>query len=353
MSQLRVEQPRPQGVYPRCSSCGEEAIARMAKTDSNYGRWFFKCPQDHPNPWFWADQYLPPAGGAAAAGARAAGPHGAHGAGSGAAHPPSTPQQQHPGPRAFGSPAGAVPFPGFGNAPQSPQPALVNPYAAHPNPPPAPGVGQGIVVHVQVLDSCRRELGLSLPVFHEPFRGVFMQLDSRSTGRRWDPHLKCWRVRADSYPQFQQHLRQHGYQLKDAPPEVISILVHHNSRFNPKMSMQEAGQFAVSRVSPSLWSRLFRYQREGVVAGVRLGGRMLLADEMGLGKTVQALALLSCYPEDWPLLVVCPTSLRYTWQAAIQEWLPPSLRPAERDLWLITASADWKKLAERAEDGGG
>ncbi|GIL87092.1 hypothetical protein Vretimale_14249 [Volvox reticuliferus] len=41
---------------------------------------------------------------------------------------------------------------------------------------------------------------------------------------------------------------------------------------------------------------------------------------MGLGKTVQALTLVSCYPEDWPLLVVCPTSLRHTWVMAIQTW---------------------------------
>lgn len=30
----------------------------------------------------------------------------------------------------------------------------------------------------------------------------------------------------------------------------------------------------------------------------------------GLGKTVQALAIAACYPEDWPLLVVCPSSMR-------------------------------------------
>ncbi|GIL87102.1 hypothetical protein Vretimale_14249 [Volvox reticuliferus] len=36
--------------------------------------------------------------------------------------------------------------------------------------------------------------------------------------------------------------------------------------------------------------------------------------------TCKALTLVSCYPEDWPLLVVCPTSLRHTWVMAIQTW---------------------------------
>ncbi|GIM08572.1 hypothetical protein Vretimale_12591, partial [Volvox reticuliferus] len=136
--------------------------------------------------------------------------------------------------------------------------------------------------------------------------------------------------------------------VKDAPPRVISVLVQQKGPFYPRCSVQEAEQFVSQRVDSGLWSRLFRYQKEGVVAGARFGGRVLLADEMGLGKTVQALTLMSCYPEDWPLLVVCPTSLRHTWVMAIQTWIPPHLRPADCDLWLITASADWDRLATEA-----
>ena len=36
------------------------------------------------------------------------------------------------------------------------------------------------------------------------------------------------------------------------------------------------------------------------------GGRVLIGDQMGLGKTVQALALISCYREEWPCRFWCP-----------------------------------------------
>lgn len=46
-----------------------------------------------------------------------------------------------------------------------------------------------------------------------------------------------------------------------------------------------------------------------------------------MGKTLQAIALASCYREEWPLLVVCPASLRLVWAEELEKWLP-QLRPA-------------------------
>ena len=52
-------------------------------------------------------------------------------------------------------------------------------------------------------------------------------------------------------------------------------------------------------------------------------GRILLADEMGLGKTVTSLAIMAHYRStDWPLLILCPASLRHTWPGEIEKFMP-------------------------------
>ncbi|PNI71000.1 SMARCAL1 isoform 6, partial [Pan troglodytes] len=56
------------------------------------------------------------------------------------------------------------------------------------------------------------------------------------------------------------------------------------------------------------------------------GGRLLLADDMGLGKTIQAICIAAFYRKEWPLLVVVPSSVRFTWEQAFLRWLP-SLSP--------------------------
>ena len=57
-------------------------------------------------------------------------------------------------------------------------------------------------------------------------------------------------------------------------------------------------------------------------------GRILLADEMGLGKSVTSLAIMTHFRrQDWPLLILCPASLRHTWPGEIETFLP-SLPPS-------------------------
>lgn len=47
--------------------------------------------------------------------------------------------------------------------------------------------------------------------------------------------------------------------------------------------------------------------------GIQRRGRLLIADEMGLGKTIQALAIMRYFSSDWPLLIVCPSSVKFSW----------------------------------------
>eukprot|EP00516_Mucochytrium_quahogii_P004990 CAMPEP_0203753782 /NCGR_PEP_ID=MMETSP0098-20131031/7497_1 /ASSEMBLY_ACC=CAM_ASM_000208 /TAXON_ID=96639 /ORGANISM=" , Strain NY0313808BC1" /LENGTH=1463 /DNA_ID=CAMNT_0050644529 /DNA_START=129 /DNA_END=4517 /DNA_ORIENTATION=+ len=66
------------------------------------------------------------------------------------------------------------------------------------------------------------------------------------------------------------------------------------------------------------------YQKAGIVRIWELENRCLLYDEMGLGKTLQALFAMAgtCISKQlWPVLIVCPASLRMNWLEEIEKWL--------------------------------
>lgn len=82
----------------------------------------------------------------------------------------------------------------------------------------------------------------------------------------------------------------------------------------------------LSEVDAKLVASLMPFQRAGVNFAIAKRGRLLLADDMGLGKTIQAICIASFYRKEWPLLVVVPSSVRFTWEQAFLRWLP-SLSP--------------------------
>ena len=53
---------------------------------------------------------------------------------------------------------------------------------------------------------------------------------------------------------------------------------------------------------------------------------------MGVGKTIQAIGIAYLYKMDWPLLIVTPSSLKFTWRDELLKWLP-TLRPANIQLF--------------------
>ena len=88
-------------------------------------------------------------------------------------------------------------------------------------------------------------------------------------------------------------------------------------------------------------TRLYPYQREGVMFAVR-AGRSLIADDMGLGKTIQAIAAAELMARLFgvaKVLVISPTSLKYQWKTEIEAFtnltvtVIEGLTPKRRDLY--------------------
>jgi len=94
----------------------------------------------------------------------------------------------------------------------------------------------------------------------------------------------------------------------------------------------------ISDIEPYLYENLMPFQKEGIQYGVSRNGRVLIADDMGLGKTVQALGLASYYRQAWPVLIICPSSVRFAWEEAITRWLPSV---DKEDVTVITKGKDY------------
>jgi SWI/SNF-related matrix-associated actin-dependent regulator 1 of chromatin subfamily A len=92
--------------------------------------------------------------------------------------------------------------------------------------------------------------------------------------------------------------------------------------FDPeRLALNTAFTNKGKRVPADLWAQMYPFQQQGVAFGVQRHGRVLIADEMGLGKSISAIATATVYLKDWPLLVLCPGSLRKNWELEFRRWV--------------------------------
>ncbi|KAA8491968.1 SWI/SNF-related matrix-associated actin-dependent regulator [Porphyridium purpureum] len=100
-------------------------------------------------------------------------------------------------------------------------------------------------------------------------------------------------------------------------------------------------------IPATMWEALFPFQQTAVEFGVACHGRMMLADDMGLGKTASALAIACCYKEgDWPLLIICPASLRENWKREVIKWYVAHGVISESECCFMLACASRRRKRE-------
>ncbi|CAD5214209.1 unnamed protein product [Bursaphelenchus okinawaensis] len=153
-----------------------------------------------------------------------------------------------------------------------------------------------------------------------PFHQLVLEVFKTVPTTRYIREKSSWRVEIGRYDMLIDKLRQ----LKELkmefdliPPHIRQIFYHDFRNTVPTKSQPD-----LSKIDSSLMSVLFPYQKTGVVYGLEKQGRLLIADEMGLGKTLQALAIARYYANEWPLLIVCPSSVKYSWRQTIENFLP-------------------------------
>ncbi|WP_221029320.1 DEAD/DEAH box helicase [Actomonas aquatica] len=105
---------------------------------------------------------------------------------------------------------------------------------------------------------------------------------------------------------------------------IISIEIRDPVFQTANEGAKQSGEIAEI---PNLKATLYSYQKEGVswmrktllhTSGV------ILADEMGLGKTIQVISLFLLDPprNDFPALIVCPTTLIANWHRELGKFAP-------------------------------
>ncbi|NXU25960.1 SMAL1 protein, partial [Thalassarche chlororhynchos] len=155
--------------------------------------------------------------------------------------------------------------------------------------------------------------------------GVFKQMGSRN----YDMNTRKWNFLLEDYPKLMEVLQSLvSVEVEPLPEAVIQTFAAQIQRSTSQTDIPDAD---LSVVDSKIVTSLMPFQREGVNFAILRNGRLLLADDMGLGKTIQAICIAAYYRKEWPLLVVTPSSVRFTWAEAFHRWLP-SLSPGSTNV---------------------
>ncbi len=135
-------------------------------------------------------------------------------------------------------------------------------------------------------------------------------------GGTWDARRRVWLFPLSSHDKILEALKNaSGVKVKVEPLHHLPAAVLKCASSIPDDSSRYC------HIPTTLEEQLMEFQREGVKFGLVHGGRVLIGDEMGLGKTVQAIALAATYRDEWPGLIIAPSSLREQWADALHKWL--------------------------------
>jgi len=161
-------------------------------------------------------------------------------------------------------------------------------------------------------------------VFEFPYEEYLVDAVKAIQGRRWDSKRKVWVAPSTSLEQAIGVAHAWDFDFEDSLNDQINEIVreqHHRGKASEatKASIKVEG-LGSKHPDTGVPLALRPFQQAGVAYAVETK-RCFIADEMGLGKTVQALASVQ-YEKSYPVLVVCPASLKVNWQREVRMWLP-------------------------------
>lgn len=197
----------------------------------------------------------------------------------------------------------------------------------------------------------------TISIEFQPLNSSTMEIESLlvKNGAYFQEDLQIWLVPFKQYPslfsQFKKYKRT--YNIKKIPQ--IALRAYNESsyteiKFKSKgkeitidYSSDEENKKSFGSLPASFKKKVYPFQKEGIEFALGKHCRILIADEMGVGKTIQAIGLCKLYQENWPVLIVCPGSVKYSWKGELMNWL----KIKEKYIQIINSSKN--KFNNRAE----
>ncbi|CAL5220539.1 g2574 [Coccomyxa viridis] len=185
-------------------------------------------------------------------------------------------------------------------------------------------------------------------VYNEEVKESLKETFGPRDGRTWDPDSRMWKVPAELFEQVKAWALSHFDEAMIRLPGQESAAVR--VPLPQPASMHDVEGKIAQWIDPETWQKLYNFQKEGVRFALRHNGRALIADDMGTGKTVQAICVAACYNVEWPLLIVCPSSVTITWLEALYTWLSPRVLPKPKHIHVISSGKDVEKKLNHTRD---
>ncbi|XP_025420462.1 SWI/SNF-related matrix-associated actin-dependent regulator of chromatin subfamily A-like protein 1 isoform X1 [Sipha flava] len=150
--------------------------------------------------------------------------------------------------------------------------------------------------------------------YHKQLIDIFKTIQSKN----YKPEVSKWSFLIKDHDQLMISIKPLEPNVTiEKLPHFILKMFKTSERIETDLS-----KIDLSCIGNDWLGKLFPFQKIGIQFGVSKKGRCIIADDMGLGKTIQAIGIVKYYLNDFPLLIVCPSSMRYTWEEEIRLKMP-------------------------------
>lgn len=151
-------------------------------------------------------------------------------------------------------------------------------------------------------------IGKDCKVFVKPSSKPVAMIICKIPGASYDIKANEWTFDVDHYDNVQKEFVKNKLLFDKIPNGTV-------------MLAKKTIKSDLYKFEGGIYDQLMDFQRDSVNFAINRNGRILIADDMGLGKTIQALAIANYYKIEYPLLIIAPASLCYSWVESITRFL--------------------------------